>query len=225
MILVIFDCDGVLVDSEALLIDSEMKFLKQHGIEYSTEYYIANFMGIPVRDWKAKALALLIEKTGQPLTEAIFEPLEKQISKKIKEELQPVTGAPDAISDMKHRKCVASSSSNQSLHSKLASTDLRELFSPHIYSTELVKNGKPAPDLFLYAANQLNVLSADCVVVEDSANGVTAGKRAGMQVIGFTGGSHCPANHASSLQSNGADFIASSFSEVVKILETRLALD
>ena len=219
MKLVIFDCDGVLVDSEALLIDSEMAFFKQHGLEYTTEYYMANFMGIPIRDWKAKTSALLVEIQGKPLSEDFFEPLEAIVSRRIKEELQPVVGAFEALSSFKYSKCVASSSSIQSLGSKLTSTGLFELFNPHIFSTELVKHGKPAPDLFLHAASQLDALPIDCVVVEDSANGVTAGKRAGMQVIGFTGGSHCPPNHANSLLSKGADLIATNFSEIVELLD------
>lgn len=219
MKLVIFDCDGVLVDSEALLIDSEMAFFKQHGLDYTTEYYMANFMGIPIWDWKAKTTALLVEIKGKPLSEDFFEPLEAIVSRRIKEELQPVAGALGALSSLKYSKCVASSSSTQSLESKLTSTGLFELFNPHIFSTELVKHGKPAPDLFLHAASQLDVLPIDCVVVEDSANGVIAGKRAGMQVIGFTGGSHCPPNHANSLLSKGADLIATNFSEIGELLD------
>lgn len=219
MKLVIFDCDGVLVDSEALLIDTEMAFFKQHGLEYTTEYYMANFMGIPMSDWKAKTSALLVEIKGKPLPEDIFDPLGAIISRRIKEELQSVTGAHDALNSLQCAKCVASSSSTQSLESKLKSTGLFELFNPHIFSTELVKHGKPAPDLFLHAANRLDVLPIDCIVVEDSANGVLAGKRAGMQVIGFTGGSHCPPGHANSLLSSGADLIATNFSELVELLD------
>lgn len=219
MKLVIFDCDGVLVDSEALIIDSEMAFFKQHGLEYSTESYLADFMGIPIEDWKEKTTALLVELTGAPLSENFFASLEAEICVRLENELQPVTSAIDAISSMNNPKCVASSSSTRSLESKLRSTGLFELFKPHIFSTELVKNGKPAPDLFLHAAHQLDVLPIDCVVVEDSANGVMAGKRAGMQVIGFTGGSHCPPGHANSLRSAGADNIATCFSELVELLD------
>lgn len=218
MKLAIFDCDGVLVDSEALLVDSEMAFLKLHGLDYTTADYIANFMGIPVGNWKAKTTALLVDLKGSPLPKDFFEPLEAEISVRINEELQPVNGAYDALSSLSYSKCVASSSSAQSLDSKLISTGLYELFNPHIYSTELVQNGKPAPDLFLHAAHQLNVLPIDCVVIEDSANGVMAGKRAGMQVIGFTGGSHCPPDHANSLRSAGADLIATNYSELVELL-------
>lgn len=216
---VIFDCDGVLVDSEALLVDSEMAFFKQHGLEYTTEYYMENFMGIPLPDWKEKTSALFAEISGKPLSEGFFEPLEATISRRIEEELQPVAGAYDTLRSLQNSKCVASSSSAQSLESKLKITGLFELFDPLVFSTELVRHGKPAPDLFLHAANQLDALPIDCVVIEDSANGVLAGKRAGMQVIGFTGGGHCPPEHANALLSSGADFIATDFSEIVELLE------
>ncbi len=219
MTLVIFDCDGVLVDSEALLIDSEMAFLKQHGLECTTECYVAKFMGIPISDWKAQTTALLVDIKGKPIPDDFFKPLEATISRRIEKELQAVAGGFEALSYLKYAKCVASSSSAQSLRSKLKSTGLFELFNPHIFSTELVEHGKPAPDLFLHAALQLDVSPSDCVVVEDSANGVMAGKRAGMQVIGFTGGSHCPSNHAHSLLSTGADLIATNFSELVDLLD------
>jgi len=218
MKLVIFDCDGVLVDSEALLVDSEMAFLQQHGLKFTTEYYLANYMGMPVFDWKAKASASLVELKGEPLPQDFFNPLEAIINRRIKEELQPVKGALETLSSLKHTKCVASSSSTHSLKMKLISTGLMDLFNPHVFSTELVEFGKPAPDLFLHAADQLGVPPSECVVVEDSANGVTAGKSAGMQVIGYTGGSHCPPNHANSLRANGADLIARDFSEIVQLL-------
>jgi len=219
MKLVIFDCDGVLVDSEALLIDLEMAFFKDHGLEFSTADYIDQFMGIPADDWRAKTSALLTSKKGELISDDIFKPLDELIISKLEKELQPVAGALDAISSLENPICVASSSSTRSLKSKLISAGLFELFSPNIFSTQLVDNGKPAPDLFLHAASSLNVLPADSVVVEDSANGVKAGKRAGMQVIGFTGGSHCPPNHASSLLANGADIIATSFCELVLLLD------
>lgn len=218
MTLVIFDCDGVLVDSESLIIDSEMEFFKQHGLECTTEYYVANFMGIPIRDWKAKTTELLTKVKRAPVSDDIFKPLEAEISRRIEDELKPVAGVYDAFNALDYSKCVASSSSTQSLKSKLTSTGLFDLFDPHIYSTDLVKHGKPSPDLFLHAASQLSALPKDCVVVEDSANGVLAGKRAGMQVVGFTGGSHCPPEHGDSLLVAGADLIAKNYSDLIELL-------
>ncbi len=219
MKLIIFDCDGVLVDSESILVDAEMDFFRTHGIAVSIESYIDQFMGIPLDDWKAKASQLLESNYGAPISQDIFKPLVESVTTRIKDELQPIEGAYQAISSLQQFKCVASSSSVRSLKSKLTQTGLFDIFDPHIYSTELVDHGKPAPDLFLHAATKLNVLPSDCVVVEDSANGVLAGKRAGMKVIGFTGGGHCPPGHSSSLLSKGADFIATDYSEIVTLLK------
>jgi len=216
MELIIFDCDGVLVDSEAILVEAELDFFMQHGVEMKRDSYIDQFMGIPMDDWKVKASELIGEKYHTPISDDFFKPLEDSISKRIKEELLAIDGACQAISSLNKLKCVASSSSIRSLKSKLTQTGLLNLFDPHIFSTQLVEHGKPAPDLFLHAANELNVLPNECVVVEDSANGVLAGKRAGMQVIGFIGGGHCPPGHSDALLAKGADFIATDYSDLVK---------
>lgn len=218
MKLIIFDCDGVLVDSEAILVDAELAFFRQYGVEITVDSYLDQFMGIPLDDWKAKASVLLNEKLGKPISDDFFKPLEESISSRIANDLMSIDGAYQAIDSLKTAICVASSSSVSSLESKLVQTGLFDLFAPHIYSTQLVENGKPAPDLFLHAAKQLDVLPSECIVVEDSANGVLAGKRAGMQVIGFTGGGHCTPHHSSALLSKGADFIATDYSDIVALV-------
>jgi len=218
MKLVIFDCDGVLVNSEALMVELEMAFLKEHGLEFTKADYLDQFMGIPVTDWYAKVAALLNEKNTQPVSEEFFEPLNQLIASKLKEELEPIDGVFELVRSMENPKCVASSSSIDSLNSKLSHTGLFNYFNPYIFSTEMVARGKPAPDLFLHAASVLDEWPNNCIVIEDSANGVLAAKRAGMQVIGFTGGSHCPPDHASSLRSKGADFIATEFSDLITLL-------
>jgi len=218
MKLIIFDCDGVLVDSEAILVDAELGFFTQHGIEMTKDSYLDKYMGIPLDDWKAKATALLNEKFKAPVSDDTFDALEESISRKLTEELLAIDGAHQAISSLNSAICVASSSTATSLEAKLIQTGLFDLFHPHIFSTQLVKNGKPAPDLFLYAAKQLDISPSECIVVEDSANGVLAAKRAGMQVIGFTGGGHCTPHHGKALLSKGADYIATDFSDIVTLL-------
>lgn len=218
MKLIIFDCDGVLVDSEALLVELEMAFLEKHDLIFTIDSYIDQFMGIPVNDWIERVSALLVEKKGKPLDGDFFTPLEVAVTRRMKEDLRPIEGALETIKALDYVKCVASSSSINSLNDKLTHTGLYDLFSPHIFSTQLVEKGKPSPDLFLHAASKLDTSPRDCVVVEDSANGVTAGKRAGMKVIGFTGGGHCPPGHDASLLSSGADLIANDFSDIVSLL-------
>ena len=99
-------------------------------------------------------------------------------------------GIVEALSRLKVRRCVASSSSLERIRLSLSLTGLLEMLNPHIYSASMVARGKPAPDLFLHAARSMGVRPEDCVVVEDSPAGIDAAKRAGMRVFAFTGGSH-----------------------------------
>jgi beta-phosphoglucomutase-like phosphatase (HAD superfamily) len=104
---------------------------------------------------------------------------------------------------------VASGSGLERLEHSLKLTRLWDLFAPHIYSTEQVANGKPAPDIYLFAANKLGVNPSQCLVIEDSEHGACAGKAAGMTVYGFTGGSHCNRAWDVRLQQAGADAVFS----------------
>ena len=139
MKLVIFDCDGVLVDSEAILVEAELDFFKNHRVEISRESYLDEYMGIPLDDWKAKASILLNNKLGTRISEDIFKPLEESISRRLAEELLAIDGAHEAISSLKNSICVASSSSITSLESKLIKTELFDLFAPHIFQPSWLK--------------------------------------------------------------------------------------
>ncbi|MEL7488068.1 MAG: HAD-IA family hydrolase [Pseudomonadota bacterium] len=138
-----------------------------------------------------------------------------------KDELKPIDGADDALSRI-DAKAVASSSRAIYLQSKLERTGLLDLVAPHVYSAELVAHGKPAPDIFLYAADRLEADPARCLVVEDSVNGVAAGVAAGMTVWGFTGGGHCFEGHAERLIDAGAQWSAPSFADFTAALRERM---
>ncbi len=120
-------------------------------------------------------------------------------------------GARAAIESIEMPRCGASSSSPEGLQWKLKHTNLIDLFEPNLFSTQLVENGKPAPDLFLLAADRMGVPPSECVVIEDSSNGVRAGRSAGMKTIGFTAGSHCLDDHGDTLLADGADMIVDSY--------------
>lgn len=119
-------------------------------------------------------------------------------------ELEAVPGIQDVLERWQGPKAVASSSSLRRLQEKLSQTGLARYFHPHVYSGEQVQNGKPAPDLFLFAADRLDLSPDRCLVIEDSANGVRAAAAAGMTVWGFTGGGHADAGLASRLSDAGA---------------------
>jgi len=215
---VIFDCDGVLVESEKILVAAELDYLSKAGLAFDRNDYIRRFMGMPVETWEKLIRQDLSKHTTVEPGLEFFMKLHKLTKKKMKEELVAVTGARASIEQLGIEICVASSSSPEELEWKLQLTNLIDLFEPHLFSTHLVKNGKPAPDLFLYAAKKMNKHPSHCVVVEDSTNGVLAAKRAGMKVIGFTAGSHCPANHGASLEADGADTIVNSYDQLPAVV-------
>jgi beta-phosphoglucomutase-like phosphatase (HAD superfamily) len=124
-------------------------------------------------------------------------------------ELKPVRGIADVLTHLDGTSwCVASNSSHARISRCLAAAGLTPPFSPRLFSAERVAKGKPAPDVYLHAAKEMGVEPRDCLVIEDTAIGVTAGKSAGMTVIGFLGGSHFREDHGARLQEAGADLIA-----------------
>jgi HAD superfamily hydrolase (TIGR01509 family) len=216
--LIIFDCDGVLIDSEILSNRAEVELLKSFGIEFELGYYMAQFVGKSTKD-----VLKTIEASHSVQLPAEFRRLaEKQIFTAFKTELQPIPGIFELIDSIASRhacandiaKCIASSSSLSRLDITLKITGLLDKFAPHIFSAEQVSRGKPAPDLFLFAANKMQVSPDRCIVIEDSPYGVRAGVQAGMAVLGFTGGSHIQPGHAARLLDEGAIDICSDMSQV-----------
>ncbi len=134
--------------------------------------------------------------------------------RRFESELRSISGARRAVSKLETLCCVASSTPLPELQWKLGHAGIADLFAPNIFSAGMVDRGKPAPDLFLHAAAALEIEPRRCVVVEDSVNGVAAGKAAGMQVIGFTGGDHCPPDHATILMNNGAQVVIDDFAKL-----------
>ena len=138
-------------------------------------------------------------------------------------ELKSISGVRGAVSNLGLLCCVASSTPLPTLQWKLKFTGISDLFSPRIFSADMVDRGKPSPDLFLHAAATLGIEPRHCIVVEDSANGVIAGKAAGMKVIGFTGGDHCLDDQEAILTTNGAHAVIDDFANLGSTI-TRLAI-
>lgn len=216
--LIVFDCDGVLVDSEAIYIESELAHLAGLGARFERVEYMGMFMGLAPATWE-ETIAIEVERmTGSPLPEDFFKTLYEGERQMMEESLAPLPGALDVVSSLSMPVCVASSSRMIWLTWKLERTGLFGLFDPHIFSAELVPRGKPEPDLFLHAAYAMGASPARTVVVEDSANGVLAAKAAGMKVIGFTGGGHCLPGHGEVLESLGARAVVEHFAELPEVL-------
>jgi HAD superfamily hydrolase (TIGR01509 family) len=182
--LVIFDCDGVLVDSERLAIKIDVAVLAQLGWHLTEAEIIERFVGVSEARFRQEIESHL----GRGLTddwEQEFEPLYRNA---FQAELRAVEGIVEALDRIVLPTCVASSGSHEKMRFTLGLTGLYDRFSGRIFSATDVARGKPAPDLFLYAAERMGVAPEACVVVEDSAMGVAGARAAGMHVLAYAGG-------------------------------------
>ena len=214
---VLFDCDGVLVDSEILGLDASEEYLRGHGFQWSAADLVRMFTGFR-DDVFAKKLSEEFHALHGRLPDTEFFQGLIDTRRKKRHLLQPVDGAKQMLERFRGVKAVASSSRTEMLHGKMKRTGLFHFFDPHVYSAELVDHGKPAPDVFLYAAAKLDADPKKCLVIEDSANGVKAGRAAGMTVWGFLGGGHCFDGHGEGLLSAGADRLVDNFAEASALL-------
>jgi len=180
--LVIFDCDGVLVDSERLAVRVETEILASLGWSLSEAEVVDRFVG--------RSAAYMHQEVERHLGRGIDweEVFERRYEEVFSRELVPVPGVVEALGRLSMPTCVGSSGTHEKLRFSLGVTGLRDRFAGRIFSTSDVPNGKPAPDLFLYAAEQMGVAPAACAVVEDSPVGVEAGIAAGMAVFAYCGG-------------------------------------
>jgi HAD superfamily hydrolase (TIGR01509 family) len=182
--LVIFDCDGVLVDSERLGVKVDAAALRELGWPLSEAEVIERFVGRSNRDNYAAIEAHL----GRKLPAGWGEQVEARYRQAFADELTPVDGVVEALDRITLPTCVASGATHAHLRYTLGLTGLYERFAGRIFSVEDVANGKPAPDLFLLAAERMDAAPAGCVVVEDSRAGVEAARAAGMRVLAYAGG-------------------------------------
>ena len=185
--LVIFDCDGVLVDSERLTVDEEARMLTELGWPMTPQEVVTRFMGRSL----ASELAEIADHLGQDAADRFEAELVPRLTAIFDAELTAVDGVPEllgALASAGVPTCVASSGLPDGIRRKLDRTGLRDHFGDRISSASEVEHGKPAPDLFLLAAERMGVAPADTVVIEDSVPGVEGGVAAGMTVYGFGGG-------------------------------------
>jgi HAD superfamily hydrolase (TIGR01509 family) len=214
---VIFDCDGVLVDSETLSLELELTELAALGLHYDRDKFSARFMGMNNKDFYAALHADRLERVGEGLPDTFITAQRERMFAACRERLEEVPGARAAVQACPLPKAVASSSGAKLLKVKLEATGLWDLFAPHISSGDMVERGKPAPDIFLLAAGELGVPAQECVVIEDTENGVRAAKAAGASVWGFTGGGHMGPQDADRLIKAGADGVFGAWSEIAAV--------
>ena len=210
--LVIFDCDGVVVDSEVLSCNSLADTFRAHGIAIGVEEVVDRFIGR-----SPTAIEAYWHREHRRAPPADFFPdYRRRVADVFAARLRPMPGAVEVLAKLPRPYCLASSSEPERIHLTLSLTQLNGYFDGRVFSAAMVANGKPAPDLFLLAAREMNQTPDRVLVVEDSISGVRAGKAAAMTVWGFVGGSHCQGRDAGAeLLAAGADRIFDSLGELL----------
>jgi beta-phosphoglucomutase-like phosphatase (HAD superfamily) len=215
---ILFDCDGVLVDSEILAVEVETDMLAALGLHYEHQEFKARFMGMSDRAFFAALDQDSRAQLGRALPPDFERCCRERLYAEVGARLSEVAGAREAVKAVLRAKAVVSSSTVDKLQIKLKRADLWDIFAPHIYGADHVTHAKPAPDLFLYAAKSLDVRPEACLVLEDSVNGVRAGLAAGMRVWGFAGGGHMDEAACARLREAGAERILSTWPEAAALL-------
>lgn len=215
--LILFDCDGVLVDSEIIAAEVESKLLRDAGFDITPEDMCIRFAGM---DWKS--ILLTIEQEADiPISAQLLDKSEKLLDAALARRVKMIEGVPYALAKLSEQRCICSNSSTPRLDLMLTKLGLKPYFEGHIYSAKDLgpDRTKPRPDIYIHGAAQFGVDPARCLVVEDSVHGVHAARAAGMRVVGFTGGSHTYPTHADRLTDAGAETVIARMVELPQMVE------
>ncbi len=213
--LIIFDCDGVLVDSEALVIEVEAELLTEVGFPLTTDDIADRYVGLSYPDMMAKLTA----DFGRAVPDGLSETIQQAALDAFPGRLTATRGMSTFLESLALPRCVASSSVPDRIALSLQLTELDRYFDPnHVFSSQMVERGKPAPDLFLLAADRLGFQPSDCLVIEDSPHGVEAAVAAGMGVVGYVGGLHARPPLRGRLEAAGAQTIVGSPHSIHQLL-------
>ncbi|MGY0559106.1 HAD family hydrolase [Lysobacter sp. A421] len=208
--LIIFDCDGVLVDSERITNQVFVDMLNELGLPLTLEDMFEQFVGHSMNQCLDKITSML----GKPPSADFLPAYRARTKNALESGLLPVPGIEDALDKLALPTCVASSGDHEKMRTTLGITGLWRRFEGRIFSVTEVANPKPAPDIFLHAANELNVSPANCVVVEDTPTGVAAAVAAGMTVLGY-----CGLTPAHRLQAAGAHHVFDSMDALPSLVQ------
>lgn len=210
----IFDCDGVLIDSEIVVCHIAAEELTKLGYTISTQQVIDRFAGRPDHDLRAE----IEQDWGRAIPPEYRQRVNDRTVQAYATDLKVMPGVHEALGGITLPICVASSSFPEKLRLGLETVGLYERFAPNVISGTLVARGKPEPDVFVFAAGWVKASPLHCAVVEDSVPGTRAAVRAGMRVLGFAGGSHCGPDHGQHLQEAGASLSFTDMRELPKLL-------
>lgn len=181
---VIFDCDGVLVDSEKIAVKIDHEMLREVGLDITIDDVVHHFLGKSEAHFVEVAQGLL----GAPLPEGWLSDNAARYKHAFERELTAVKGIEGVLENLSLPYCVASNGTHEKMRLTLGKTGLLPLFEDSMFSSTQVSRGKPHPDLFLFAAEQMGWTVGNCLVVEDSKTGVEAALAAGMRVVAYAGG-------------------------------------
>jgi len=217
--LIIFDFDGVLVDTQSAINKIEWDYLMQHGMQMKLEEFTKKFSGVKVATIieilrKENNLELLknIQEVAREIDETVLDKLARQ-------KIEPFKGVKDVLQKLPYKKCVASNCSLRILRPLLLASGLAIYFDNNIFSADMVERPKPYPDLFLYTSHTMGVEPKKCLIIEDSEAGVKAAVAAGIKVWGFLGGNHIQPESKDKLLRSGAALTFHNMDEFPKLLE------
>ncbi|MES2733060.1 MAG: HAD family hydrolase [Bacteroidota bacterium] len=213
---ILFDCDGVLVDSEIIAANVLIRLLKPFGFEMSLKPFMQQFAGMKDNE----ILSHISEKHSIQLPAYFLHQLEGAIDDTLKEELQAIHGVQLALHTIQLPKAVVSNSPLERVENSLRVAKISHCFDERIFTADMAGKPKPHPDVYLYALKKLGLQPDETIVVEDSPTGVTAAHSAGLKVIGFTGASHIMEGHADKLIACGASLIVARMEDLSQALHT-----
>lgn len=213
--LVIFDFDGVIADSEVLANQFLAEFLTLEGLPTTFEQSLERYKG---RRWTDTATRISAAM-GRPLDDTFQERYRAFTGGRMRTDVGPVLGVDQFLADQSHRElCVASSSTFDWLNHCVEKFGFRPHLGSNLFSSTILERGKPAPDVFLHAASQMQHTPANCIVIEDSPAGIEGARAAGMTAIGFLGGSQARATDGEKLRAAGAHQIVSNYVDLSRLL-------
>jgi HAD superfamily hydrolase (TIGR01509 family) len=215
--LIIFDCDGVLIDSEILSARVDCEILRELGYDISPEELAHRFAGITTD----RIFRLVGEEIGREIPTEVIRRAERETDVRLGREVEPIAGVHQMLDALDGPRCICSNSRPERLEVSLTKAGLWDRFRPYVFSAQRVGEGrgKPAPDVFLHGAEVFETPPSETIVIEDSVAGVTGGVAAGMRVIGFIGASHSWPGHGEALMDAGATTVIRRLTDVPATVE------
>lgn len=208
---ILFDCDGVLVDTEITAAHVMVEAMQKKGADISLEYYLLNLSG-------STFSVILNTYFGSSFSGVEKKDFINELEQKIVNKVKPINGVSDLLRSISIPKSIVSNSEIWQVKKEIEKSHISEFFTGHIFSSELVKNPKPAPDVYQLAMKELELTNDELLVVEDSIAGATAALAAGLRVIGFAGASHILPGHKEKLIELGVIQVAMNMKELSDIL-------